>query len=348
MLEQHSLRENIIDSLGIKKTAFAKFQQNLAVSIISSILMVATSTVYYWKKIFEEQGFKGLEPQKRGRPEACGRILTLQQEESLQRDITNTQPTDYSLNYSAWTRKAVAELAFIHFGIIVAERTMGDYLHRWRFTPQKPTKKAYQQDPEKVKEWLEETYPKIEERAEEEGAVIYWGDEAGIHSESFNNRSYAPIGQTPEIITTGTRLTRNLIAAITNTGTVRYMTYSSSMNCILFIVFLKQLIKSAAGDKVFLIVDNLRVHHGKMVKAWLEEHTDKIELFFLPPYSPELNPEEYFNHLIKQRLHALPQAKDKHEFNWMLRSNLHSLQKSPELVERLFLNKNIQYAAGNK
>jgi transposase len=345
MLKQHSLRTNISDAPGLMKTACAHFKSSVAVLVISSWLKVALSTVYSWRAAYFQNGYKATERQKRGRKIGSGRILTLYEEAKVQCCIINSQPTDYGLNYSAWTRRAIAELVYILFKKQVAVRTIGDYLKRWEFTPQRPVKKAYQQDSEKVREWVEETYPSIEERVREEGAVIFWGDEAGIHSDSFNNKSYAPKGQTPVLITTGTRLTRNIIVAISNLGIVRYMTYLFSMNCRVFIAFLNQLIKSSQGTKVFLIVDNLKVHHGKMVQAFLEQHKNEIELFFLPPYSPELNPEEYFNHLIKQRLHALPQPKDKDEFNQILRSNLRSLQKSPELIQSLFLNENIQYAS---
>ena len=281
-------------------------------------------------------------PQKRGRKLGSGRILDPDEEEKLKRLITSSEPRDHGLCHSAWTRKAIAELAAKLFGKTVAERTMSDYLKRWRFSSQVPLRRAYQQDPEKVRKWKEEEFPEIQRKCDEEGGVILFGDEAGNHSESFKNKSYAPVGCTPVIRTTGTRLVVNMISAVGMCGLVRYMTYEGTMTCLRFIDFLKALVKPG-GRKIFLVVDNLRVHHGKIVQAWLREHADEIELFFLPPYSPELNPDELFNHCVKMKTHAQPQAASKDEFERMIRQILRSLQKSPGTIMNLFKKEPLKY-----
>ena len=163
-------------------------------------------------------------------------------------------------------------------------------------------KRAYEQRPAEVRKWLEESYPAIAARAKEEGAEIHWGTclqqagETGIRSDSQHGRSYSPKGKTPVIRLSAKCASMNMISTVTNQGKVRFMVYSGSMNAKRLLRFFAQLVKDAAR-KVFLILDNLRVHHARLVKAWLatEENQRNIEVFFLPAYSPELNPDEYLN-----------------------------------------------------
>ena len=341
-MDYTSLRINPSASVALMEPAKKGFQLGTPVKDISFNLGVTLTTVYRWKRKYFKGGDEALNPRKRGRKEGTHRILIPEEEAQLQELIKGYEPRDFDINFSTWTRKAVSELTLIKLGIEISERTMGDYLSRWNFTPQKPVKKAYQQDPEKVKVFLEETFPTILERSCKEDAIIFFGDEAGIHSESFCQRSYSPCGITPVVKTTGSRLTLNLISAVSNTGELRYQTYTGSMNCNRFIGFLKVLTKSF-DKKIFLILDNLRVHHGKMVQEWLKKNK-KIELVFLPPYSPELNPDEYFNHLTKQAIHSKPQAATKEEFFNIIRKILHCLQKDKAKLRRLFQNKHIEYA----
>ncbi|WP_444916185.1 IS630 family transposase [Microbulbifer sp. TRSA007] len=202
------------------------------------------------------------------------------------------------LNYALWTCKTFMELIEREFGIKMSIRTVGDYLKRWDFTPQKPAIRAYEQNPKVVKKWMEEDYPYIKQRAKKEGAEIYWGDETDIRSDCQHERGYAPKGKPPIVKLTAKRASLNMILAITNQGTVRFQIYEGSMNADRLIGFLKRLIKTA-GRKVYLILDNLRVHHARVIKAWLSEHEDEIEKFYLSSYSPELNPDEYLNFDLK-------------------------------------------------
>ncbi len=189
-----------------------------------------------------------------------------------------------------WTRQAVRELISQQFGLRLPIRTVGEYLRRWGFTPQNPVRKAYKQDPEAVAEWLEKTYPAIEQRAAEEGGEIHWGDETGVRSTCQHSRGYARPGETPA----GSRFSVNMISTLTNTGKVRWMIYTGKMNAALFIVFLTRLI-AGASKKIFLIVDHLSVHEAAAVREWLVDKTDRIEVFYLPKYAPERNPDEYLN-----------------------------------------------------
>lgn len=329
---------------GLKTLFFSKLANNVSVITLIVVLKVAKSTLYKWAKDIREKGAAALMPMKRGRKVGTGRILSPKEEQKIQRLIISNLPTFYNLCFSSWTRKAVTELILLKCGKTIAVRTAGDYLKRWDFTPQQPKRQAYQRVPEKVQEWLTSGFKKIQASARKIGATIFFGDEAGVHTENFKARSYAPKGKTPVIPTTGSRLVKNFIAAISNLGQLRYKTYFGSMNCKIFISFLKDLVKSANGKTVFLIVDNLKVHHGKMVTEWLKLHT-QIKLFFLPPYCPDLNPEEYLNNVLKNMIHSRPQPETKEELSELLGTTLHSLQKSPDKISRLFENKNIKYAS---
>ncbi len=166
-------------------------------------------------------------------------------------------------------------------------RTVGEYLKRWGFTPQRPLRKAYKQNPKAVKAWLNEDYPKIKQQAQTERAAIHWGDETGLCNDSYYGRSYAPRGETP-VIRLLSRCERvNLISSITNQDKVRFMIYKNRMNSQTLIKFMQRLIKGSK-NKIFLILDNLKVHHSYKVQGWLENHEAEIRVFFLPSYTPEL------------------------------------------------------------
>jgi transposase len=224
-------------------------------------------------------------------------------------------------------------------------RTVGEYLKRWGYTPQKPLKRAYEQDPEAVEEWLEETYPEIEQRAQAEGAKIAWGDESGLRSETQVGRGYAPIGETPEIhLSQKQRVRVNFIASISQQGTVRFMLYTSKLTEAVFLTFLKRLIVKRER-KLFWIVDRHPVHRGKQVQQWLAEHKGQIELFYLPSYSPQLNPAEYLNGDVKQGVHSKPPTRDLAQLKQRLISHLRKLQKLPSRIQKYFEHPFIAYAS---
>ena len=173
-------------------------------------------------------------------------------------------------------------------------------------TPQKPLVRAKQRSPAAIAAWLERDYPAIARRARAAKAVIYWGDETGLSNQDQVGRSWAPRGQTPVVARTAKRVTRSMIAAVSNRGLMRFMLYEGALNADRFIDFLRRLIKDA-GRKVILIVDNLKVHKAGKVQAWVESHAHEIELVYLPAYAPDHNPSEYLNNDLKQQLRQQPQ-----------------------------------------
>lgn len=228
----------------------------------------------------------------------------------------------------------------------LAIRTVGQYLKRWGFTVQTPRKKAYEQRPAAVQQWLEEEYPAIHARAQVEDAEIYWGDETGLRTDCQHTRGYAPRGQTPVIQLNAKResLTLTLISALTNQGKVRFRFFEASMNANVLIDFMTRLSKDA-HRKVFLMLDNLRVHHARKVKTWLAAHTSQIEVFYLPAYSPELNPDEYLNCDLKAGVHSAQPARSKKELKAKAMNHLRKLQKLPGRVMKYFEAEFIEYAA---
>jgi hypothetical protein len=182
------------------------------------------------------------------------------------------------------------------------------------------------------------------QKAIKERAEIHWGDETGLCSDSQHGRSHSPKGKTPAIRLNAKRDRINLISSITNKGKVRFMIYKKTMNALLFIKFLEHLIKDA-GRKIYLILDNLRVHHGKIAKAWVKEHKDKIELFFLPSYSTELNPDKYLNCDLKSGVYSGVPARTKGKLKAKALSHLGMLQKKPSRVQKYFQHRIIAYAA---
>lgn len=252
--------------------------------------------------LFVTGGWAGIRPALRGRSKSDGRVLSAVQEEAIQRMIVDNRPEQLKMDFGLWSRAAVAQLIEQEFGIKLQVRSIGKYLARWGFTPQKPIKRAYEQNPVAVQAWVESEYPAIEQRARAEGGEIHRGYETALVNTDVRGRSCAPAGKTPVAMAMGvTRQNLSMIATVTNQGKTRWMIIDEAFDAEKLIEFLQALIKDA-GKKVFLVLDNLHVHHSKLVKAWVGERKDQIELFDLPNYSPQLNPEERLNADLKQEV----------------------------------------------
>ncbi|WP_342133666.1 IS630 family transposase [Hydrogenophaga sp. OTU3427] len=295
-------------------------------------------------KRHEEAGAKALRDAPHGRKRGDGRLLDATQEALIQKLIADKTPDQLKMPYALWTRASVAELIEHRFGIRLPVRTMGLYLARWGFTPQKPMKKAYEQSPAAVKKWLDEDYPVIAARAKAEGAEIHWGDESGLRSDDVRGRGFAPKGQTPVVRVNNKRHGLSVISTVTNKGQMRWSIFDGALNTNILIDFLRRLIKGAT-KKIYLILDNLRVHHAKPVKAWLADHAEAIEVFYLPSYSPELNPDEMANADIKQAVTKLAPARTKLQLVKATAHHLRSVQRQPERIRKYFEHGPVRYAA---
>lgn len=311
---------------------------------IAELIGVHYVVVCRWIRAWEAGGKKAIKLQKRGRSTGTNRLLTKDQEAALKRLLIDKSPRQLKLPFALWNRKAIQSAVYKMWRVKIAIRTIGDYMKRWGFTPQKPIKKAYEQSPKAVKEWLDNSYPEIQKLAKAEDAEIYWGDETGVRNDCQHSRGYAPRGQTPVVEIKAKRFSVNMVSAINNQGLLRFMIYESSMNARVLIKFMRRLIKDA-GRKVFLILDNLKVHHAILVKEWLERHQDKIEVFYLPSYSPELNPDEYLNCDLKTGLRSSSPARSQKDLKGKILGHMRMLQKKSGRIKKYFKHPSIKYAA---
>lgn len=310
---------------------------------IAKIVGVHYITVCRWFRIYKNEGTNGICSKKRGRRSGTLRTLSMEQEKELQKAIRDKCPDQLKLPFALWTRIAVQQVIKERWSIDMPIRTVGEYLKRWGFTPQKPLRRAYKQNPKAVKEWLDDQYPAIAKRAKKEKGEIHWGDETGLCNDSYHGRSYAPRGETPAIRLHPRCKRVNLISTVTNQGKVRFMVYNGKMNSDTMMKFMGRLIKGAK-QKVFLILDNLKVHHSYIVRDWLEGHKTQIEVFFLPSYSPELNPDEYLNCDLKAGVHSAVPARTRDQLKTKAISHLKKLQKMPKRVMKYFKHPKIVYA----
>ena len=312
--------------------------------VIGGMLDAHRNTIGRWVADHKSGGVKALQIKQRGRKKGEKRRLSAAQEKAVQAMICEKTPDQLKLAFALWTRRAVCELIEREYGIRLPVRTCGEYLARWGFTPQKPARRAYEQNPQAVAAWMAQTYPAIAQRARAEGAEIHWGDETGVRSDCQHGRSYAPRGRTPVVRRRARRFSSNMISTVTNQGKVRWMIYRETLSSAVFIKFLERLIKDP-GRKVFLIVDNLKVHHSAPVKAWLLAHTAQIEVFHLPSYSPERNPDEYLNGDLKTAVTSTTPAHNLEQLENKVIRHMRKLQKSPNHVASYFRNQYVQYAA---
>ncbi len=298
--------------------------------------------------LYEEGGYLALKPTPRGRISGEGRVLTAEQERIVRRMICDKRPEQLKLEFALWNRAAVMQLIEQEYGVKLTVRTTGDYLKRWGFTPQKPIKRAYEQRPEAVKTWIEQEYPAIEKRAKAEGGEIHWGDETALVNTDVRGRSYAPKGKTPVTMAVGgTRQKLSMISTVTNQGKASWMIIDGAFNHEKLIEFFMALVADGkrVNKKIFLILDNLSVHHCKPVKAWLEEHKDEIEVFYLPSYSPELNPDERLNADLKHAIGSKVPARTKAKLHAAANEHMAFIEANPDRVKSYFQDPYVQYAA---
>jgi transposase len=252
-----------------------------------------------------------------------------------------------NLPFALWTREAVQELLSRKFDLQVSVWTVGRYLRAWGLTPQKPVRRAYEQNPVAVRKWLEEEYPGIRELARQDQAQIHWLDEMGLRSDHQAGRSYGRRGQTPVVWGTGQRFRCNMISSITNRGRLAFMIFRQRFTARVFLNFLRRLLRLTRKTrrKVFLIADGHPVHKSRLVSRWLAEHAAQIRLFWLPSYSPELNPDELLNQDVKTNALGRVRPVNVQEMMNNVRSYLRITQARPNLVKNYFHERHVQYAA---
>ena len=334
--QQELLRLKAVDMLkeGMKQVEIAR------------LLDVHKDTVGRWAKKVRAKGKKSLARRKKGGPPPTR--LTAPQSRWICQQIEEKHPEQLKLPFALWTREAIAALIRQKYGLVIPLRTLTDYLRRWGFTAQKPARQAIEQKPEAVRKWLEEEYPAIEAKAKAENGLIYWGDEMGLRSDHQAGRSFSPKGKTPVVKVSGNRFRCNMISALTNRGQLAFSIFEGNFVVPVFLGFLARLIRHAKDRKVFLIVDGHPVHKARLVKEWLADKSALLELFYLPGYSPDRNPDELLNQELKATVYAAGRPTCKNDLKGKLRAKLYSIQKQPHKIQAYFQKPSVSYAALSK
>jgi transposase len=235
-----------------------------------------------WVKAEKEGGTAALAGGKRGRLPGEQKALQHKEEVKIRKLIADRCPDQLKLPFALWTREAVRDLIERKTCKRLSLSSIGRYLRAWGFTAQRPVRRATERSEADVQAWLDDEYPQIAARAKAEKAEIQWADETGLSNQANYGKSFAPEGETPVIPRPAARFSQSMISSLTNQGKLRFMVYDGALNATIFLEFLKRFVKDAVR-KIFLIVDNLRVHSARSITAWVAANTDKIELFYLPP-----------------------------------------------------------------
>jgi transposase len=333
-----------------RRATIIRMKQNgFTIKQIQTATGCSRQSVYkLWGKLYANK--KAVEPgdiikvKRRGIKPGERRSLTTGQENTVRRILVEKYPDQLKFDFALWTREGVQKLIKINFDIEMPLSTVGTYLRRWNFTPQKPVAYAYERDGLKVAEWLENTYPAIKKRAKRAKADIYWGDETTVKARDVRGRGYAPKGKTPVVNRTEKHENVGMISAITNRGKVSWKLYDGSINSGRVLEFVKQLIKYRRR-KIFLILDNAKTHHSRMLREWLKDKEDRIEIFYLPPYSPDLNPDEHINSDVKYGVGSKKPKRKKAELRSCTNDHMLMLNNSPDRIMSYFRDPAIKYAA---
>jgi transposase len=321
----------------------AAVRDGMGVTEAARTFQVTRQSIHNWLNAVRQGGAAALRARRRG-PKAGARSLAPHQAASLVRSITAGCPDQLRLPFALWTRQAVIELAQRRFGVGLSLSTIGRYLRDWGLTPQKPMRRAYERDPVAVQRWLDEEYPRIRARARRQKAEIHWGDEMGLRSDHQTGTSYGRKGVTPVIPGTGKRFGCNMISTVTNRGSLAFMVFTERFTGSVMLRFLRRLVRHA-GRKIFLIVDGHPVHRSRKVRRWLEANAGSIEMFQLPSYSPDLNPDEFLNNDVKSNAVGRRRPASRPELIAGVRAYLRSTQRRPEIVKGYFHADSVRYAA---
>jgi len=304
------------------------------------VFAVHRSAVNRWCRA---TGPDALRPRRRGR-KPTGGPLRPADEAALLDAVRTRYPDDLGVADTLWTRDAVAEYAARRFGVRRSRHVWGRWLRRHNFTPQRPARRAYQQDPADLARWRAEVYPGIAAEAKRVGAEVHWLDETGLRTDHAPGTGYAPRGRPPVVRVSGKPHRVNAISTLTNAGVLRFSVFAGRFTAPVLIAFLTRLLRGTTGV-VFLVLDGHPVHRSRKVRAWVAERADRLRLFFLPPYCPELNPIEYLNNSVKGTVPRVKRARTRDELADQVRAYLRVVQQRPHLAARFFEAEPVSYAA---
>jgi transposase len=330
---QQALRERVIAAVehdGLSKAEAAR------------LFGVHRSTVSGWWHAYRRGGPAALRARRRG--PAPQPLLTPEQHQRLWHVLTTATPDRVGLGEALWTRDAVADWAARELGLRRSRWVWGRWLKARGFTPQKPARRAYEQDRAAVERWLADEYPRLAREAAAEGAEVHWLDEAGLRSDCQAGRGYAPRGRTPVQPVPGKRFAVNYIATVSALGVLRFLVFPGRFTAAVLLGFLGRLLAGRPG-KVYLILDGHPSHRAKVVREWAAARPDRVRLVYLPPYSPQLNPAEYLNNDVKANAQRHGRARDRDDLGAKARAYLRGTQRMPQVVRNYFRARHVRYAA---
>jgi transposase len=342
--DARELSDEVLEALRLR--ALRGCELGFTEAAVADLLGVCRETVCRWWSAFLQGGLDALPHERSGRPQGTGRTLSEPQAEHIQQRLNAHSPEDLGIPAPLWNRRAVQLLIQQELGIAMPVRTVGAYLHRWGYTAKRPRRHARKQDPEDIRHWLKETYPAIEQRAVQHEAEIHWCDETGVGADEHPACGYALEGEPATLEVPGPHIRMNQISTVTNEGVVRFMTYERTLTAAVFLVFLERLLRSTTG-KLFLIVDQLRAHGTPEVMDWLADHQDRLELYYLPRYAPELNATEYLNNHLKGQVNAAGLPDNKEGLRGRMQQVMRRLQQLPQQVRNYFKHPCMLYAMGS-
>ena len=325
----------------LRKRAVASVQDGQSPEIVAKVLGINRVTIYGWLARYRAGGWDALDAQKRGgrRPMLDGKAMKW-----IYNTVTMKNPSQLKFTFALWTAKMIGEIIYQRFGIRLSKASICRLLAQLGLTPQKPIWRAYQQQPEAVEKWLSEEYPRIRELAHKMKARIFFGDEAGLRSDHHAGTTWGVKGKTPVVTSTGSRFGLNMISAVAAQGEFRFMTVEGRVNAPQFLDFIKRLLHNA-DPPVFLIVDGHPVHKAKSIKTFAEVNKDRFRLFHLPPYSPEINPDERVWNDLKNNTIGKKSIESPEQLHKDVIGFLRLLQLSPSRVRSYFANETTRYAA---
>lgn len=315
-------------------------EDNESPSAVMDSLGLCRTTIYPWLRKYKKGGLNALKSSK-----ASGPVFKLseKQKQKVRGWIIGKDPRQYGFDFGLWTRKIVAEMILDKFGVEIKLTAVGRLLASLNITPQKPLRRAYERNPEAVEEWTKKTYPELRRRAKRLGATIFFLDEAGFTSEPNLGRTYGLKGETPTVTTTGQRQKVNAISAVSAKGGFWSKVYTGMFNAGRFVEFLKDFRRGGRG-RIFLVVDGHPSHHAKLVKSYVQSTKGMLEIHFIPPYAPDLNPDEFVwqhaktNGVSKKPLKKNESLKDR------VVADLAAIKSNPKLVKSFFHAPSVAYA----
>ncbi len=325
----------------IRKLAVQRVLNGESAAEVTRNFGLGEKSIFRWLKIAREKGLDALAPKARtGR----NRMLSPQEEQEVKHWIINGDPRQHGFDFGLWTRQIVAELISEKFEIEMSLSGVGKLLKRLGLTPQKPLRRAYERDDKAVEEWVATVYPRVKKIAKKTGAEIFWLDEASIRSDDPLQRTWGEKGKTPVVKTSGQRQSINAISALSNKGGFWYHVYKGKFTGDKCVDCFKRFMRNRKSP-VIIIVDGHPVHKSKKVMSYIESLEGKLEIVFLPPYAPDLNPDELvWNQMRNVGTSKKPLKKDESLMNRAI-MDLESIKRNKKLVRSFFNESTVSFAA---